>query len=62
MDIAFAYVSVNTPYIDSFSNGNNTVDNGDHLDGAIEALCRFPLSPSLRTLAFNFTIPHNSFS
>lgn len=41
MDIAFAYVSVNTPYIDSFSNGNNTVDNGDHLDGAIEALCRF---------------------
>ena len=41
LDIAFMYTSLLTPYIDSFSNGNNTVDNGDHLDGAIEALCRF---------------------
>ena len=41
MDIAFAYVSSLTPYIDSFSNSLNTVDNGDHLDGAIEALCRY---------------------
>lgn len=41
MDIAFTYTNVSTPYIDSFSNGNNTVDNGDHLEGAIEALCRF---------------------
>lgn len=41
MDIAFAYTSSLTPYIDSFSNSNNTVDNGDHLDGAIEAICRY---------------------
>lgn len=41
MDIAFAYTSLLNPYIDSFSNSNNTVDNGDHLDGALEALCRF---------------------
>lgn len=41
MDIAFSYVSSLTPYIDSFSNSLNTVDNGDHLDGAIEALCRY---------------------
>lgn len=41
MDIAFMYTSSLTPYIDSFSNSNNTVDNGDHLDGAIEAICRF---------------------
>ena len=41
MDIAFVYTSLISPYIDSFSNSNNTVDNGDHLDGAIEALCRF---------------------
>ena len=40
-DIAFVYTSSLTPYIDSFSNSNNTIDNGDHLDGAIEALCRF---------------------
>lgn len=41
MDVAFAYTSSLNPYIDSFSNSNNTVDNGDHLDGAMEALCRF---------------------
>lgn len=41
MDVAFQYTSSLSPYIDSFSNSNNTVDNGDHLDGAIEALCRF---------------------
>ena len=41
MDTAFVYTSSLNPYIDSFSNSNNTVDNGDHLDGAIEALCRF---------------------
>lgn len=41
MDVAFVYTSLLNPYIDSFSNSNNTVDNGDHLDGAIEAVCRF---------------------
>ena len=41
MDIAFVYTSSLTPYIDSFSNSNNTVDNGDHLDAANESLCRF---------------------
>ena len=41
MDIAFQYTTSLNPYIDSFSNSNNTVDNGDHLDAAIEALCRF---------------------
>lgn len=41
MDIAFVYTSLLNPYIDSFSNSNNTVDNGDHLDGALEAICRF---------------------
>ena len=41
MDIAFMYTSSLSPYIDSFSNSNNTVDNGDHLDGAIEAICRY---------------------
>lgn len=41
MDIAFAYTSLLNPYIDSFSNSNNTVDGGDHIDGAIEAICRF---------------------
>lgn len=41
MDLAFVYTSSLNPYIDSFSNSNNTVDNGDHLDGAIEALCRY---------------------
>lgn len=41
MDIAFVYTSSLSPYIDSFSNSINTVDNGDHIDGAIEGLCRF---------------------
>lgn len=41
MDIAFVYTSNINPYIDSFSNSNNTVDNGDHLEGAMEAICRF---------------------
>ena len=41
MDIAFVYTSSLNPYVDSFSNSNNTVDNGDHLDGALEALCRY---------------------
>lgn len=41
MDIAFVHTSSLTPYIDSFSNSNNTVDNGGHLDGALEALCRY---------------------
>lgn len=41
MDVAFAYTTLLNPYIDSFSNSNNTVDNGDHLDGAMEAICRF---------------------
>lgn len=41
MDIAFQYTTQLNPYIDSFSNSNNTVDNGDHLDGTIEAICRF---------------------
>jgi len=40
MDVAFLYTTDLNPYIDSFSNSNNTVDNGDHLDGAIEAICR----------------------
>lgn len=40
MDMAFVYTSSLTPYIDSFSNSNNTVDNGDHLDAAIESVCR----------------------
>lgn len=41
MDIAFTFANTTTPYIDSFCNGNNTIDNGSHLDGAIEALCRY---------------------
>ena len=42
MDIAFAFTSNATnPYIDSFCNSNNTIDNGSHLDGAIEGLCRY---------------------
>lgn len=41
MDIAFQWTSSLDPYIDSFSNSNNTVDNGDHLEAAIESLCRF---------------------
>lgn len=41
MDIAFAWTTQLNPYIDSFSNSNNTVDNGDHLEGALESICRF---------------------
>lgn len=42
MEIAFAFTSNTTnPYIDSFCNTNNTIDNGSHLDGAIEGLCRY---------------------
>lgn len=41
MDIAFAWTSSLNPYIDSFSNSNNTVDGGDHIDGAMEAICRY---------------------
>ena len=41
LDIAFLYTSSLAPYIDSFSNSNNTVDNGDHLDGVMEAICRY---------------------
>lgn len=50
MDLAFVYTSSLNPYIDSFSNSNNTVDNGDHLDGAIEALCRFLQSQTKASL------------
>ena len=41
MDVAFVFTSSLNPYIDSFSNSNNTVDNGHHLEGAMEAICRF---------------------
>lgn len=51
MDVAFQYTSSLSPYIDSFSNSNNTVDNGDHLDGAIEALCRFMVSATKNTMS-----------
>lgn len=50
MDIAFAYTTLLNPYIDSFSNSNNTVDNGDHLDGALEAICRFFQQATKNTL------------
>ena len=40
MKIAFCY-SKETPYIDSFCNRNNTIDNGSHLDGALEGICRY---------------------
>lgn len=41
MDVAFAYTNQLNPYIDSFSNSNNTVDGGDHIDAATEAICRY---------------------
>ena len=41
MDVAFVYTNSLTPYIRSFSNSNHTVDNGDHIDGAMEAICRY---------------------
>lgn len=51
MDVAFVYTSLLNPYIDSFSNSNNTVDNGDHLDGALEAICRFFQQATKNTLS-----------
>ena len=51
LDVAFAYTSLLTPYIDSFSNSNNTVDNGDHLDGTIEAICRYFQQATKNTLS-----------
>jgi DNA gyrase subunit B len=41
MEIAFIYTESPTPYIDSFCNDNNTIENGDHLDGATEAISRY---------------------
>lgn len=51
MDIAFTYTNVTTPYIDSFCNGNNTIENGSHLDGAIEGLNRFFQSTTKNSLS-----------
>ena len=51
MDIAIVYTTSLNPYIDSFSNSLNTVDNGDHLDGALEALCRFLQQATKNTLS-----------
>lgn len=51
MDIAFVYTSLLNPYIDSFSNSNNTVDNGDHFEGAMEAICRFFQQATKNTLS-----------
>lgn len=51
METAFVYTSLLTPYIDSFSNSNNTVDNGDHLDAAIESICRFLQSATKNSLS-----------
>lgn len=41
MDISFVYTNLTSPYINSFCNQNNTIDNGNHLDGTIEAINRF---------------------
>lgn len=41
IELAMAYTNSATPYIDSFSNGTNTIDNGSHFDGVLEAICRF---------------------
>ena len=41
VDIAFRYTNSLSPYIDSFSNGSNTIDNGSHLDGVLEGICRY---------------------
>ena len=41
LDMAFMYTNSLNPYIDSFSNGNNTIDNGSHLEGVLEAICRY---------------------
>lgn len=51
MDMAFVYVNNLNPYIDSFSNSNNTVDNGDHIDGCIEALCRYLQTQTKNTMS-----------
>lgn len=51
MDIAFMYTNSLTPYIDSFSNGNNTIDNGSHLDGVLEAICRYFQNTTKATLS-----------
>lgn len=51
METAFVYTSSLSPYIDSFSNSNNTVDNGDHLDAAIESICRFLQSATKNSLS-----------
>lgn len=42
MEIAFVFTNnFSSPYIDSFANSNNTFDNGSHLDGVLEGLCRY---------------------
>lgn len=42
VEIAFGYSSnISNPYIASFANSNNTIDNGSHLDGVIEGICRY---------------------
>lgn len=50
MDIAFVWTTSLNPYIDSFSNSNNTVDGGDHIDGVMEAICRFFQSETRNSL------------
>ena len=50
LDIAFVYTNSMNPYIDSFSNSNNTVENGDHLDGVMESLCRYFQSVTKQSL------------
>jgi len=52
MDVAFVFTSnTSNPYIDSFCNANNTIDNGDHLDGALEGLCRYLQSATKSSLS-----------
>ena len=42
VEVAFGYSSnMTNTYIASFANSNNTVDNGSHLDGTIEGMCRY---------------------
>lgn len=38
---AFAYSNAVEPFTDSFCNFVNTIDNGDHLDGVKESICRY---------------------
>lgn len=40
-EVVFAFTGSLNPYLDSFSNGNNTIDGGDHFDGAYEGICRY---------------------